>query len=220
MALPAIAPYTLPTAAELPAGKLDWPLDPSRAALLVHDMQNHFLRAFDTAAEPVPTLLTHIRALIDQCHHLGIPVIYTAQPGGQTDAQRGLLKDLWGAGISADPYDSQIVDELAPRSHDVQLTKWRYNAFHSTTLDTELGDRSRDQLIICGIYAHIGCMVTASDAFMSGIQPFLVADAVADFSREWHDMALRWVAERSGVVVTTDDLVTQLAAPIESAAAR
>ena len=44
---------------------------------------------------------------------------------------------------------------------------------------------------------------------MNDIQPFVVADAVADFSAEEHAMALRW-ASRSGVASTTDGLLRDL----------
>jgi bifunctional isochorismate lyase/aryl carrier protein len=42
---------------------------------------------------------------------------------------------------------------------------------------------------------------------MRDIKPFMVADALADFSRDEHLMALNYVAGRSGRVVMTDDLL-------------
>ena len=70
----------------------------------------------------------------------------------------------------------------------------------------------RDQLIICGVYAHVGVLATAIDAFTHDIQPFLVADALADFTLEHHRMALDYAAQRCAVVSTTGELLRQLGA--------
>ncbi|WP_033400798.1 isochorismatase family protein [Actinokineospora enzanensis] len=210
MGLPTIAPYPMPTAAELPKNRVEWTPHPDRAVLLVHDMQNHFLRAFDRTAAPVTDLVANIRALRETCRRLGVPVVISAQPGGQTRDQRGLQQDMWGDGVGPDPADAAILAELAPGGTDITLTKWRYNAFHRTGLVDLLHDHGRDQLIVCGIYAHIGCLMTAADAFMRDIEPFLVADAVADFSAEDHAMALRYAATRCATTLTTSRLIDQL----------
>ncbi len=63
-----------------------------------------------------------------------MPVAYTAQPGSMTDEQRGLLKDIWGPGMRAEPADREMVPELAPADGDWVLTKWRYSAFVRTDL--------------------------------------------------------------------------------------
>ncbi|NRQ31992.1 isochorismatase family protein [Nonomuraea sp. NN258] len=197
MGLPVIEPYSLP--AEAPASKVSWPIDPARAALLVHDMQNHFLAPFQ--AGPIPDVIGNIQQIRKHCVAQDIPVLYSAQPGAQQPKQRGLLTDFWGPGLGGEPYAAAIVDELKPDDPDTVLTKWRYSAFVRTDLAHRL--HGRDQLILVGVYAHIGVLATALDAFMRDIQPFVVADAVADFSRGHHEYALDYASQRCARVVTT-----------------
>jgi bifunctional isochorismate lyase/aryl carrier protein len=211
MGLPAIAPYPMPGEAELPPSRVGWALDPARAVLLVHDMQRYFLDAFDTTREPVVELVANIAALRSRCRALGVPVVFSAQPGGQSLDERGLLQDWWGDGPGPGEDHTAIVDALAPAPGDEVLTKWRYSAFVRTDLRERLRASGRDQLVITGIYAHIGCLMTAADAFMHEIQPFLVADAIADFSADEHRMALRWAAARCAVTTSTRQALDALA---------
>ena len=208
MSIPSIAPYPMPRSHELPASRPDWSPDPARAVLLVHDMQRYFLAPFARGEEPASVCVENIATLTARARALGVPVVYTAQPGEQPPADRGLLDDFWGRGPAAayleDPGVVAIIDELAPEPGDEVLTKWRYSAFQRSRLAELLAEAGRDQLVITGIYAHIGCMVTAVEAFMRDVQPFLVADAVADFSRAHHEQALTWTAQRCGVVLSTD----------------
>jgi bifunctional isochorismate lyase/aryl carrier protein len=210
MALPAIAPYPMPSAHDIPRGRVAWTVDPRRSALLIHDMQNYFVDAFDRTQSPIPELVANIARLRDEAHARGIPVFYSAQPPGQSLEQRGLLQDFWGDGIGPDPALAAVIDDLAPTGRDTLLTKWRYSAFVRTDLHAELRAAGRDQLVITGIYAHIGCLMTAAQAFMEEVQPFFVADAVADFSRLDHHMALDYAARRCAVTLTTDDVLGQL----------
>ncbi|MGO1068930.1 isochorismatase family protein [Lysobacter sp. CA199] len=201
MTIPTIASYSMPDAAQLPANRVDWRPDPARAVLLIHDMQDYFLAFYDREQAPVPQLLANISALREACDDAGVPVVYTAQPTEQSPLQRGLLQPWWGAGITAKPELAPVAAEIAPRPQDTVLTKWRYSAFVSSNLRERMRAQGRDQLIVCGIYAHIGCMMTVADAFMHDIQPFLIADAVADFSADEHAMALHYVSRRCGVVI-------------------
>ncbi len=210
MAIPVIPPYLMPTDAEVPLPLVSWTPDPARAALLIHDMQRYFTSAFMPGQSPATELVGNIKRLRESADALGLPVFYTAQPGNMSRQQRGLLHDFWGPGMSAAPENREIIEELAPTARDTVLTKWRYSAFHRTGLRELLADRGRDQLIICGVYAHIGCLMTACDAFTLDIQPFLVADALADFSRTEHLMAVSYAARRLGVADTTDRLLGHL----------
>ncbi|QCO05671.1 isochorismatase family protein [Azospirillum argentinense] len=210
MTIRSIAPYALPTAADLPQDKVSWSVDPARAVLLIHDMQDYFVGFYGAGNPAIVSCIDRIVRLKRHLKALGVPVVYTAQPAVQSDADRGLLNDLWGPGLTAKPDLAGIVAPLAPDADDRVLTKWRYSAFFRAPLAEIMAEAGRDQLLICGIYAHIGVMQTALDAFMRGIKPFLIADAIADFSREDHMMALRYVARNAGRTIHSDSV---LAAP-------
>ncbi|RLM09856.1 isochorismatase [Gibbsiella quercinecans] len=211
MAIPKIDDYALPTREELPANKVGWVVEPQRAALLIHDMQQYFLNFWREDSPLIKQVVENIANLRRYCKQQGIPVFYTAQPTQQSDADRALLNDMWGPGLNDHPDQQAVVAALAPQDDDTVLTKWRYSAFQRSPLEAILRESGRDQLIICGVYAHIGCLTTALDAFMRDIQPFMVADALADFSRDEHLMALRYAAGRCGRVVTTAELLPGIA---------
>ncbi|MGU3413369.1 isochorismatase family protein [Enterobacteriaceae bacterium C23F] len=207
MAIPKLQAYALPTAADIPANKVDWAFEPARAALLIHDMQEYFLNFWGENSEMMATVVANIKALRDFAKKHNIPVYYTAQPKEQSDEDRALLNDMWGPGLTKSPEQQRVIAALAPDEADTVLVKWRYSAFHRSPLEEMLKETGRDQLIITGVYAHIGCMTTATDAFMRDIKPFFVADALADFSRDEHLMSLKYVAGRSGRVVMTEELL-------------
>lgn len=207
MAIPKLQGYALPTALDLPENKVNWAFEPSRAALLIHDMQEYFLNFWGDDSDMMETVVANIAALRDFCKKNGIPVYYTAQPKEQSDEDRALLNDMWGPGLTRSPEQQRVIAALAPDTQDTVLVKWRYSAFHRSPLEQMLKETGRNQLIITGVYAHIGCMTTATDAFMRDIKPFFVADALADFSRDEHLMSLKYVAGRSGRVVMTDELL-------------
>ncbi|MEU1409420.1 isochorismatase family protein [Streptomyces sp. NPDC005728] len=203
--IPPIDPYPFPTAGDLPANTARWTLDPDRAVLLVHDMQRYFLAPFPGTVRD--ELVRNAAQVRGWCAERGVPVAYTAQPGGMSEQERGLLKDFWGPGMRTTPADREIVGELAPSPGDWVFTKWRYSAFFRSELLERMRASGRDQLILCGVYAHVGVLMSAVEAFTNDIQPFLVADAVADFSEEYHRLAIRYAAERCAMVVTTKEVL-------------
>jgi trans-2,3-dihydro-3-hydroxyanthranilic acid synthase len=210
MAIPAIKPYLMPAESELPENVAPWTIDPGRAVLLVHDMQNYFLRPFLREQPPLTDLVDNVAALRARFAAHDAPIAYTAQPGGMTDEQRGLLKDFWGPGMTTDPEHRMILGRLAPAESDVVLTKWRPSAFCRTNLLSMLREKRRDQLVICGVYAHVGILMTAHEGFSHDIQTFVVADAVADFSLEYHLLALDYAASRCSVTVSTRRVLAML----------
>lgn len=207
--LPTIAPYELPGANEVPQNRVNWEIDPSRSALLIHDMQQYFMDAYGEDSELIAQVTANISKIRAAAKRAGVPVYYTAQPPNQEPADRALLIDFWGPGMSDDGRE-QIVADLEPTDEDHMLTKWRYDAFARSDFEAQLEAQGRDQILITGVYAHIGCLVTATSAYMRDIQSFLVADALADFSRDEHLLALRYASSRCGVVVDTNNALQAL----------
>ncbi|MFJ5087759.1 isochorismatase family protein [Streptomyces sp. NPDC088674] len=208
--IPPVQPYSLPTGEQLPRNTVDWRPDARRAVLLLHDMQEYFLRPFPRTAEPGRALLGNTTLLRERARALGIPVAYTAQPGSMTTKERGLLADFWGPGMEATPEHRAVVPPLEPGQDDWTFTKWRYSAFFKSDLLERMRAHGRDQLILCGVYAHVGVLMTAVEAYTNDIEPFLVADAVADFSAHYHRLALDYAAERAARVVTARTVLSEL----------
>ncbi|MCM2476482.1 isochorismatase family protein [Rhizobium sp. CG5] len=210
MAIPKIVAYPLPTGQEIPSARMSWTFDPGCAAVLIHDMQNYFLSPFEADASPIAPVIANIVRLKRCAHAAGMPVFYTAQNGNQDPRDRGLQADLWGPGMTDAPGHQNIVEALKPGEEDIVLVKHRYSAYQMSNLAHHMQARGRSQLVICGVYAHIGCLLTAAEAFQRDVKPFLVADALADFSRERHDMALAYAAMTCAVPLTLDALSRSL----------
>lgn len=204
MAIPKIAPYALPQADQLPENRVNWAFEAKRSVLLIHDMQEYFLNYFDVSKAPIANMVENIKSLKAMARKAGIPVIYTAQPANQDPKERALLTDFWGPGLQQ---ETAIMADVAPEEGDIQYVKWRYSAFKKSSLESFMQEQGRDQLVICGVYGHIGIQATALEAFMLDIKPFVIADAIADFSQQEHLQTLSFIAGRAGQVVTSQQWI-------------
>lgn len=188
----------------IPRNKVAWQLDPRRAVLLVHDVQRYFMRIFDEQTRG--ELLGNVARGQDWARRSGVPVIYSAQRGGATREQRGLIYDFSGAGMTADESDRGIEPAVAPRPGERVLTKHKLSEYFRSDLLQYLRDQGRDQLVLAGVYANTGVLLTAADSIQNDIQAFVIGDAVADQTPEGHRGGLAWVAARAGRVISTAEL--------------
>jgi len=180
------------------AGDAGFPLVAGRAALLVIDMQDEFVRPGWTAYwVPAATCaVPKIAELIACCRRAAVPVIYTAfgSTHGFLDRPRsGPLMPGRYAGREVNQWfvETRIWEELAPQEGDILLLKSSYGAFYDTPLETILKNLSRDTVIICGTLTNFCCGVTARQAYERGFYVVFGSDVTATDDPELHEAELK-----------------------------
>jgi len=197
--------YQLPGAECLDFNRMTWQLDPDQVVLLIHDMQNYYLRPLIRHnPEMAAAMIANITAVKRTCVRLGIPVVYTEQRP-LTIAQRGLLYDLWGHGMQGVDDEAAVVRALQPEG-DYTIVKHKYSAFYDSTFADLLAELNRTQIIITGVYSHIGCMTTALDALMRDLKIFYIIDAVGDFSLDFHLSSVKTIGNCCGQLCLTETI--------------
>lgn len=199
-------PYQLPGIECLQYNRVQWQISPERAALLIHDMQKYYIRPLNKGEQPARRLIENVKAVKEASVALNIPVIYTVCHPCEHIEQRGLLNDFWGGGMTNTPENVEILDEIKPNENrDYIIVKHKYSAFYMSNLADTLKKLNRDQLIITGVYSHIGCLATALDALMRDIKVFYIADAVGTFSSDLHQYSLAIIGNCCGQITLTQN---------------
>ncbi|GAA1673570.1 hypothetical protein GCM10009830_19860 [Glycomyces endophyticus] len=190
--------------------RVGWTPQADKSVLLVHDMQLFYTNSLPEAGRA--RLLRTTAGLIASARSLSIPVVYSVAEPSLTPEHRGLLRDFHGMGMHDDPAHHTIHPDLTPRDGEVQIVKRIYSAFYATKLESVLGELDRSELLICGIYADIGCLLTAFDAFKRGIKPFFIADAMMAYTEEQHLAATEYVARLCASIWTAKTAIDALTA--------
>lgn len=206
--LPTIPTYSVDDTDWDSFSRVGWTADAGSSALLIHDMQQFYIDSLPP--ETVPTLMERITALRDRCLELRVPVIYSVAKPCRTPEERGLLVDFHGMGMRDVPEHYEIDPRVAPSANDVIVTKKIYSAFFRTPLEQTLADLGRTTLVICGVYASIGCQITAFDAFMRGTKVVYVADAMLAYTEKEHIESAQYVSRLCASVHTTRTVLRQL----------
>ena len=181
--------------------KVHWALDKNLCALLIHDMQTHYLTALPSTLRSA--VIAHTRTVAHACMEREIPIFASQVPLSQQSRERGLMLDMWGKGPASG--DQTLHPDLGLDTDVIRpLTKRSYSAFYGNDLEVMLRRLGRDSLLIVGVYTSIGCQCSAMDAFMRDIRPFVIADATADFNLSDHQAGLAHMSRLCARVIDTD----------------
>ncbi len=180
-------------------------VNPKRAALLVIEMQNVFLKDMEIINT---SQMAHIQSIISTADTAGTKVIFVRH-NDSSDISKSMV-DWWGGDkIEKDSDGGQMIDEFNIAGRTV-IDKNQYSAFFKTNLDEVLQASNIEDVIIAGVMTNCCCETTARDAFMRGYRVFFINDATATFNEELHLATLKNMAFGFAYVQNTQDLINDM----------
>lgn len=181
-------------------------VDPTRAAVIVVDMQNDFAHPRGRLFVPeAPKTIANIARLIKRARAHNVPVIYTQDWHMKEDPEF----KIWGEHAVAETWGAEIVDELKPLRDDIVIRKLRYDAFYGTQLEHLLSRViRRDTLIITGTVANICVLHTAGSAALRWFDVVVPIDGISALTQFDLYAALRQIdfLYKGRIVRSVDDI--------------
>ncbi len=200
-------------------------VDTERAALVVVDMQNHFVaKGFPSEVPLARTIVPNINRIAGAMRAAGGTVVWI-----QTTAAGAL--EHWGnhhkfglrpevrdrrlASLAEDAEGFKLYPMLEPWPADLRVKKIMFSALitGSSPLHEILTGRGIDTLLITGTTTNVCCESTARDAMMLDYRVAMLSDACAAQTDEEHCAALNSFQLYFGDVMTTDQTIGLLAPP-------
>jgi nicotinamidase-related amidase len=196
-------------------------VDPTRAALLVYDMQVGIVRQIsggEGVSERCARILQAARKAgfrIAFSRHLSLPKSWM----GSFQYRMAMAWQRKDDPAQVAPWflrdnpGTQIMPELAPRQDEAVFDKLAMSAFEGTPLEFAMRDCGLSAIILIGIATEIGIEPTARHAADLGIIPIIVTDALGCGHNEAAERsieALRFAGD--ALFTTVDELIALMGA--------
>jgi len=138
----------------------------SDSILLTIDQQNEYVFG-ELPLYNIDSALSEAAVVLENARAAGAPIIHIVQAG-----RSGGLFDLQAA-------RGQIVDTVMPHAGERVIRKIRPNSFSETTLEADLRQTGRTNLIVTGFMTHMCVSSTVRAALDLGFRTTIVAGATA-----------------------------------------
>jgi ureidoacrylate peracid hydrolase len=197
--------------------------EPRRTALLVVDMQNHFVAEGGFSEVPLARgIVSNINDVASAMRLAGGTVVWVYStfthegrsswpmffenfiaPDRQHEVRSALTEGSWG---------HQFYPGLDVAAPDLKVTKDRFSPFiaGASVLHDTLQDRGIDTVVVAGTMTDVCCESTARDAMMLDYRTIMIEDACAARSDESHVAALTSFASVFGDVRRSVEIVDVL----------
>lgn len=218
-----------------PLATLREKLDPSRAALIVIDMQNDFCAAggmmsnegFDVSE--AQRTAARLPALIAAARAAGVLVVFVRNvystsaefSSGENKPANMYLSDSWleqaartrkgsytrRQVCASGSWEGDFYGDIRPFPGEPVVTKHRYSAFHNTDLDSILRAHGIRSIVLTGVATNVCVETTAREGFVRDYYVVFVADGTAAYSSDDHSATLRNIDRFFGEVTSIADIV-------------
>jgi nicotinamidase-related amidase len=194
------------------------PLDWSRTALVIIDMQRDFMEPggfgetlgndvsrLATAVKPIASLLAVAREkemLVVHTREGHLPDLSDAPPAkverGAPSLRIGDPGPMGRILIRGEP-GHDIIPDLYPLPGEVVIDKPGKGAFYATELGDTLQRFGIENLLVCGVTTEVCVNTTVREANDRGYRCVVISDACASYFPEFHDMGLKMIKAQGGI---------------------
>jgi gluconolactonase len=197
-------------------------IDPSRAALIIQDMQNDVIGeggAFADSGAPQhaaeQNVVENCRRLADACRKAGIPVIhvwYVVEDGAKgLKLNAPLFEGVQGAGaLVKGSWGAEPVSGLERQDGDFLVEKMRMSGWQDTNLETLLRGLERDQIIVTGAWTNMSIEHTARTGADKGYFMFVPEDCCSTMNADWHNASINYALQNVSTVTSCDAVLAAI----------
>jgi biuret amidohydrolase len=209
----------------VPAEPFPFPLDPTRCALVVIDMQRDFIEpggfgeTLGNDLTPVAAIVPTVAALIGLFRAHGWPILHTREshaadlsdcPPAKRNRGKPALR-IGDAGpmgriLVRGEAGNAIVADCAPSAGEIEIDKPGKGMFYATAVDAILKARGVTQLVFAGVTTEVCVQTSMREANDRGYECLLIEDATASYFPEFKAAALAMIRAQGAIVGWTTPL--------------
>lgn len=196
-----------------------------KAALLIIDLQNAFCHKDGTLGKSgldtdhLGSVVPPTRKIIEECHKVGMPVLWTVQEHFEKDSRRN-RKSLPShtskrkqVSALAGSWDAEIIDELKDlvTTPSYVIRKHRFGGFYETRLQIVLEQLGVSALFVTGLTANACVETTIREAYLRDYDVIAIEDCISGVNPEWEENAKDIWRQYLGITCQSSDFSTWLA---------
>jgi nicotinamidase-related amidase len=190
------------------APKTSPPLDASRTALLIVDVQPEYWSQCPAVRQDFSEFPSRLSALIETCRKQRAKIIWVRADYRYSHSpwlmQFARLHDgKIPSEVESSPHTARWEDFATPQGGEFVIPKTSWSSTSHTNLIELLQQSGIDTVLVCGLITSVCVQHSAFGIFEAGYRTILVTDACADRGRARHDAALALYGDYMYELVTT-----------------